>query len=151
MRGNYFVKLIKYIKNVYHIEMQIEYATDDRVNPTYKTPQIISLVLTGFLLRVQSFNQLNHMIESAEFNSLKLNNKAVPKIDSIRNSLKSVDLNCLRKINNYIIKKTVRNKSLDSSVTSIGIVPEFTIPFIFSLSIWVIMPWKKAGPPLPSP
>lgn len=36
-RDNYFVKLIKYIKNVYHIDSQIEYVTDNRVNPTYKT------------------------------------------------------------------------------------------------------------------
>ena len=35
----------------------MEHITDKRVNPKYKTPQIISVVLTGFLLRVQSFNR----------------------------------------------------------------------------------------------
>lgn len=53
-RVNYFVKLVKYIKNVCHIDRQIERITDSRVNSTYKKVQIISLVLTGFLLRIQS-------------------------------------------------------------------------------------------------
>ena len=69
-RNNYFIKLIKYIKNVYHIDKEIMQITDKRKNPTYKTSQIISLVLTGFLLRIQSFNQLNNMIKTDEFNNV---------------------------------------------------------------------------------
>ncbi len=63
-RDNYFVKLIKYMKKVYYIHNQIERVTDNRVNPTYKNvTKFISLVLMGFLLRIQSFNQLNFMIK----------------------------------------------------------------------------------------
>ena len=113
LRGNYFVKLIKYIKNVYHIERHIKHVTDDRVHPTHKTPQIISLVLTGFLLRKQSYNQLNCMIKSDEFHTLTTSNERVPKIDTIRSSLKTVNLNCLRRINKSIITKVVRNKVLN--------------------------------------
>ena len=91
-RDNYFDKLIKYIKKVYHIDNQINHVTDKRVNPTYKTPQIISLVLTGFLLRVRSFNQLNNMIKADDFYNLFSNKGKLPKIDAIRQSLKSVDL-----------------------------------------------------------
>ena len=112
-RDNYFVKLIKYIKNVYHIDSQIEYVTNNRVNPTYKLSKIISLVLMGFLLRIQSFNQLNCMIKSGEFNPMVSCNDRVPKIDTIRSSLKTVNINCLRSINSSIIKKAVRNKVLD--------------------------------------
>lgn len=113
MRDNYFVKLIKYIKNVYNIDKQIEHISDKRLNPTYKAPQITSLVLTGFLLRIKSFNQMNFMIKTGEFNNIVSSKNEVPRIDSIRNSLKSVDLNILRKINEMIIKKSVRNKVLD--------------------------------------
>jgi len=67
LKNNYFEKLVKYIKNVYYIDKQMEHITDKRVNPKYKTPQIISVVLTGFLLRVQSFNRMNHMIKAGEF------------------------------------------------------------------------------------
>ena len=110
LRENYFVKLIKYIKNVYHIDRQIEQIVDNRLNPTYKTSQIISLVLTGFLLRIKSFNQLNYMIESGEFNTIYAQVEKVPKVDAIRNSLKSMNLDALRRINEKIIKKSVRNK-----------------------------------------
>lgn len=48
LRDSYYVKPIKYIKNVFHIDKQIGNVTDDRVNAKYKTPQTISLVLIGF-------------------------------------------------------------------------------------------------------
>jgi len=113
LRENYFIKLIKYIKKVYHIDKQIEHISDKRINPTYKTSEIISLVLMGFLLRVQSFNELNLMIKSGEFNNLISSNDITPKIDTIRNSLKTINLDSLRKINNSIIRKAVRNKVLN--------------------------------------
>jgi len=112
LRQNYFLKLAKYNKNVYHIDKQIEHITDNRINPTYKTSQIISLVLTGFLLRIRSFNQLNYMIKTGEFNNIFSSGDRIPKIDAIRNSLKSVGLVSLRKMNQSIIKKAVRNKVL---------------------------------------
>ena len=112
LRQNYFLKLAKYNKNVYHIDKQIEHITDNRINPKYKTSQIISLVLTGFLLRIRSFNQLNYMIKIGEFNNIFSSGDRIPKIDAIRNSLKSVGLVSLRKMNQSIIKKAVRNKVL---------------------------------------
>jgi len=112
LRENYFIKLMKYIKNVYHMDKQIECVTDNRLNPTYKTSQIISLVLTGFLLRVRSFNQLNFMIKAGEFNEIYSRKGHVPQIDAIRSSLKSVNLDALRQINQRIIKMAVRNKVL---------------------------------------
>lgn len=113
MRDNYFTKLIKYINKVYHIDKNFKHIKDKRVNPTYKTSHILSLVLTGFLLRIKSFNQLNLMIKAGEFNSLFATDVRIPKIDSIRNALKSVDIGTLRNINLSIIKKTCRNKVLD--------------------------------------
>ena len=112
LRDNYFVKLNKYIKNVYNIDKQMEHTTDKRLNPKYKTPQIISLVLTGFLLRVKSFNRMNFMIKAGEFDNIASYKNGVPRIDAIRNSLKSIDISILRKINENVIKKSVRNKVL---------------------------------------
>ena len=125
MRKNYFLRLTKYIKNVYHIDRQIQQISDKRVNPTYKTTQIISLVLTGFLLRIKSFNQLNFMIKTGEFNNMFSSKSGLPKIDAIRNSLKSVELSSLRKMNQSIIKKAVRNKVLDE-----GTVDGYTVAAI---------------------
>ncbi len=50
------------------------------------------------------------MIKSGEFDSLISNKDRIPKIDTIRSSLKTVNLNCLKKVNNSIIKKAVKNK-----------------------------------------
>jgi hypothetical protein len=41
MRTNYFTKLIKYMKNVYHIERGNDKLSDGRKNPKYKTAQVI--------------------------------------------------------------------------------------------------------------
>ena len=104
------MKMIKYMKIVYHIDRQIEQITDNRLNPTYKTSQIIYLVLVGFLLRIRSFNQLNFLIKAGEFNSIYAYEDRIPKVDAIRNSLKSINLNTLRRINQKIVRKADRNK-----------------------------------------
>lgn len=67
MRKNYFAKLIKYIKNVYNIESKINKLTDGRINPSYKTGQVILPALLGFLLKIKSFNELNCILKENEF------------------------------------------------------------------------------------
>jgi len=39
MRKNYFAKLVKYMKNVYHIERGLNKLSDGRVNPTQSLPR----------------------------------------------------------------------------------------------------------------
>ena len=58
------------MKNVYDIENGINKLSDGRVNPTYETAQVITLVLLGFLLRIKIFNELNLMIKNNEFREL---------------------------------------------------------------------------------
>jgi len=53
------------------------------------------------------------MIKAGEFNNTNGITGGVPKIDAIRNSLKPVKMSSLTKINQSIIKKTIRNKVLD--------------------------------------
>ncbi|WP_172408197.1 hypothetical protein [Desulfosporosinus sp. FKA] len=48
MRKNYFVKFVRYMKNVYYLERGLNKLSDDRVNPTYCTGQVILPVLLGF-------------------------------------------------------------------------------------------------------
>jgi len=54
MRQNYFAKLVRYMKNVYHVDRGINKLSDGRVNPTYRTGQVILPVLFGFLLRIKT-------------------------------------------------------------------------------------------------
>lgn len=134
LRENYFIKLVKYAKKVYHLDRQIEHITDNRINPSYKTSNIISLVLIGFLLRIQSFNQLNLMIKSGEFSSFSAFEDKAPKVDAIRNSLKSINLNALHRINEKIIKRAVRNKVLGE-----GTIDGYTVAAIDGTNLFNIV------------
>ena len=67
MRKNYFVKLMNYMKNVYHIENGINKLADRRVNPKYKTPQVIMPLLLGFMIRIESMNELKFRLQKNEF------------------------------------------------------------------------------------
>jgi len=114
MRKNYFVKLVNYIKNVYHIERGLSKLSDGRVNPTYSTAQVILPVLLGFLLRIKSFNELNFMIKNNEFHKLVPRGTKLPQIDAIRDTLKVMDIDGLKQINQHIVKKSVENKVFEN-------------------------------------
>lgn len=83
---------------------------DGRVKPTYKANQVILVTLIGFLLRVTSFNELNRYIKAEEFNNIFPSGNRLPQIDTIRNTMKKMDLDGLRMINKSIINKSIRNK-----------------------------------------
>lgn len=80
MRKNYFVKLVRYLKDVYHIERGLNKLSDGRVNPTYSTGQVILPALFVFLLRIKSFNELNLMIKNHEFRKLVPRGTKLPRV-----------------------------------------------------------------------
>ena len=80
------------MKNVYHIGKGLNQLTDGRINPTYDTAQVITLVLLGFLLRIKSFNELNLMIKNNEFNHLFSRGTRLPRVDTIRDTLKVIGI-----------------------------------------------------------
>jgi len=110
MKQNYFVKLVRYMKNVYHLERGLNQLSDGRVNPTYSTGQVILPVLFGFLLRIKSLNELNFMIKNNEFRKLFPRGTKLAQVDTIRGTLKVIDINGLKQINQHIVKKSVENK-----------------------------------------
>jgi len=114
MRKNYFAKLVKYMKNVYHIERGLNKLSDGRVNPTYSTGQVILPVLFGFLLRIKSFNELNLMIQNHEFSKLFPRGTKLPSVDAIRDTHKVIDLDGLKHVNQQIVKTAVENKAFEN-------------------------------------
>ena len=98
------------MKSVYHIERGLNKLSDGRVNPTYSTGQVILPVFFGFLLRIKSFNELDFMIKNNEFSNLFSRGTKLPQVDSIRSTLKVIDINRLKQINHHIIKRAVENK-----------------------------------------
>ena len=88
--------------------------TDGRANPTYSTGQVIMPVLFGFLLRVKSFNELSLMIKNYEFSHLFPRGTKLPKIDAIRDTLKVMDIDGLKQVNQHIVKTAVENKVFEN-------------------------------------
>jgi len=86
MRNNYFVKLMNYMKNVYHIENGVRKLTDGRVNPTYKTAQVIMPLLLGFIIRIQSMNELKFRLQENEFAHIFSWGTKLPHIDTFRDN-----------------------------------------------------------------
>ena len=107
MSNNYLIKLVKYIKNVYGIHNKINKLSDGRVNPSFKTGQVLLPVLFGYSLRIQSLNGLNCMLKEKEFKNLFPRKTRLPLIDTIRDSLKSIELTGLANMNKGIIKKAI--------------------------------------------
>ena len=114
MRQNYFAKLVRYMKNVYHVDRGLYKLSDGRVNPTYSTGQVALPVLFGFLLRIKSFNELNLMIKNKEFSKLFPRGTKLPQVDAIRDTLKVIDINGLKQVNQHIVKKSVDNKAFEN-------------------------------------
>lgn len=87
MRKSYSEKLVKYMKNVYHIESDLNKLSEVRVNPTYKKSQVIIFVIFVFLLIIKCFNELNLIIKNNEFNKLSHRGTKPPQVDAIRDTL----------------------------------------------------------------
>ena len=96
------------------LERGLNKLSDGRVNPTYSTGQVIMPVLFGFLLRIKSFNELNFMIKNHEFSQLFPRGTKLPQIDAIRDTLKVIDLDGLKQVNQQIVKTTVENKVFEN-------------------------------------
>jgi hypothetical protein len=122
---------MKYINSAYNIEQQIKKLTDGRVNPSYKTYQVILPLLIEFLLIIRSLNKLNSMLKENEFEYLLPRKRKLSFIDTIRNKLKVVDLEGLKNINKNIIKKVIKKK-----VFSDGTVDEYTVAAIDGAKIF---------------
>ncbi|MBU3097672.1 transposase [Clostridium sp. DSM 17811] len=62
------------------------------------------------MIRIQSFNELNNRIKSNDFRRLVSRKTKIPLIDTIRDTLKGINVQGLDDINVGIIKKSVENK-----------------------------------------
>jgi predicted transposase YbfD/YdcC len=106
------------MKNVYKIDDGLRLLTDGRINPTYQTGHVVSLPLFGFLLRIRSFNELSSMIKGNEFQKLYQRGCKFPRIDTIRDTLKVLDLCRLQEMNKKVVNKAFRNKVFNEGTIS---------------------------------
>ncbi len=104
MRKSYLRMLLAYTKKVYKIEDTLNKLKDNRVNPTYRTSEAILPVLLGFLVRIQSLNELKHKIRSKDFNGVVSRKTKQPQINVIRKVLKRIDLSTLENFTSSNVK-----------------------------------------------
>ncbi len=110
MRNNHFAKLVKYMKDVFGVDKGLSQLKDARVNPKYKTGQVILPLLLGLLLRIESMNELKFMIAENEFGNVIKRGTELPQIDTIRDTIKVIDLDGLEVILTHTVKKAIKNK-----------------------------------------
>jgi hypothetical protein len=101
---------MKYMKNVYNIERHINKLSDGRKSPKYKTAQVIAPLLLGFMLRIKSMNELKLILYENEFKNVFSRRTELPQIDTIRDTLKVIELDGLKYILVYTVKKSIENK-----------------------------------------
>ncbi len=111
MTRGYFKKLLKYMKGVYGVEDELRNLRDDRKNPKYRTSEVALPVLLGFLNRIESFNELKFRLKSKDYSRIVSRRMNLPQIDTIRDTLKVINLDDVRKMHTNIIRKARRNKS----------------------------------------
>ena len=111
MTRGYFKKLLKYMKGVYGIEDELRNLRDNRKNPKYQTSEVALPVLLGFLNRIESFNELKFRLERKDYSQIVSRRMTLPKIYTIRDTLKVINLDDVRKMHTNIIRKARRNKS----------------------------------------
>ena len=111
MRKNYFAKLVNYMKNVYDGDRYINRLSDGRVNPKYKTCQVILPLLLGFLLRINSLNELKFMLKENEFAKIFPRGSELPQVDTIRDTLKVINIDGLKAILRKIVNTAAKNKT----------------------------------------
>ncbi len=79
MTKNYLKKVIRYARKVYCIKEGIKALRDERKNPSYTTGEIILSILLGFVLRIQSSNELKYKIklEAKVFINIRIGRKRI--------------------------------------------------------------------------
>ena len=101
-------KLLTYVSKVYGIGEKIKGVKDERKQPQIHASVVFKVMLLGFLLRMESFNELNQWVRYGRFRKL-LPGVRLPYVDTIRESLSQYDLEPLQETQKGIVQKAKRN------------------------------------------
>ena len=116
---------MKYINEVYHVAYFVRKIRDSRKKIQIKTGVTAYLLIFAFVLRVSSFNRMKYLLEDNKTRFLNLipYKSRLPKIDAIRESVKQMYLEDVRKLHSNIINKAADNKVLrENTITGLRVV-----------------------------
>jgi hypothetical protein len=110
MNKGYLKTLLKYVSNVYDLGKKINSLKDKRQNTTIKTKAVAISLLLGFMISIRSFNKLDDYLENKDFRKLVPKKLKMPRIGTIRDSLKTFEIDGLVRTHDEILKKSKQNK-----------------------------------------
>jgi hypothetical protein len=107
-------KFVRYINKVYEVAKHVHQIRDKRRKRSIKTAVIGYLLIFAFALQVSSFNKMMYLLEKnkSRFRNLLPKNTRIPKVDAVREIVKSMYTEDVRAMYDSIIEKTVENKVL---------------------------------------
>jgi len=115
-------KLIKYVNKVYGLNQELGAIKDGRINPQIELFEILTIILTGLLAGVLSFNHLERHLRSGYFSKITGKKELKGSADTFGYALERVKVNALMQLNDLIINRARRNKVMNG-----GTVDGFTV------------------------
>jgi hypothetical protein len=110
MNKGYLKTLLKYVSNVYELGKKINSLKDKRKNTRIQTKAVVFSLIIGFMISIRSFNKLDDYLENGDFKKLVPKRMKLPRIGTIRDSLKTIEIDGLVRIHDEILKKSKENK-----------------------------------------
>jgi len=110
MIKSHIKRMFSYFSRIYHLGEEVKRLKDGRIKPQVETSTIAFIVLFAFICGLKSFNRLERWLENKKFKKLLPRKKKLPRIDTIRRSLSSFDIDSLNGMHEHIVKTAFRNK-----------------------------------------
>ena len=107
-------KFMSYINNEYKVARYVKQIKDTRSKLLIRTSVVAYLLIFSFAMHVSSFNRMKYLLEHNKTRFLNLfpKNTRLPKIDAIRDSVKSMNLNDVNEMHDAIVANAIQNDAL---------------------------------------
>jgi hypothetical protein len=110
MTKGYLKTLLKYVSNVYDLGKKINSLRDKRKNTSIPTKAVAISLIIGFMLSIRSFNKLDDYLENNDFRKIIPKRMKLPRIGTVRGSLKTFEIDGLVGVHDEILKESKKNK-----------------------------------------
>ena len=110
MTKGYLKTLLKYVSNVYDLGKKINSLRDKRKNTSIPTKAVAISLIIGFMLSIRSFNKLDDYLENNDFRKIIPKRMKLPRIGTVRDSLKTFEIDGLIRVHDEILKESKKNK-----------------------------------------
>lgn len=115
-------QLLRYVNKVYGLNQQLGAIKDGRINPQIELLEILTIILSGLLSGILSFNHTEGLLKIGYFRKLTGKSELRGSADTFGYALERLHLDGLSKTNDLIINQARRNKVMNG-----GTIDGFTV------------------------